>query len=261
MTNTIDNLITHPLHDRMRSCQFKMMNPNINFDDFEYMCRRLELAFNGRDGLSDWDDLGSGINGVVVGYKDYAIKLFNHGYHRSRDISVLGSLQHLQHVPRLFGVFHQHKEVKAIIMSRVHGYTVSSYRYKVRCREIDNFISTRFNDVFKETVKEIMKSGFAPEDLHSGNVMIDKNTGYPVIIDVGDFVEKAYLPDVLDRLDFKRHFDTYLTYEDVIQPMQIMIDEKLEAEAKGYVDRYKELMLGQLEFMGGNAGIGEMLHN
>ncbi|UUV47141.1 serine/threonine protein kinase [Bacillus phage vB_BanS-Thrax5] len=255
------DITDHPLNFRMRSLEFKMMNSNVDFDDMEYICDRLNDAFNGRDKLEDWQDLGSGVNGVVLGYKGYAIKMFSSGYFRSRDIEVLGNLQHLEHVPRLFGVYYHNKEVKAVIMSKVYGYTVSSYRYKVRCKEIDNFISTRFNDVFKETVKAIMESGYAPEDLHSGNVMIDRDTGLPVIVDVGDFRRKDYVPDVLNRLDFKRHFDTYMTYEDVIQPMQIMIDEKLEAEAKGYVDRYKEMMLGQIEFMGGNAGIGEMLHN
>ncbi|UGO50604.1 kinase [Bacillus phage vB_BanS_Sophrita] len=253
--------IDHPLNARMRSLEFKMMSSNINFDDMEYICDRLNDAFNGRDKLDDWEELGSGVAGTVLGYKGYAIKTFPHGYYRSHDVAVLGSLQHLKHVPRLFGVYYHNKEIKAIIMSRVYGYTVSSYRYKVRCKEIDNFVNARFNDVLKETIKDIMKAGFIPDDLHSGNVMIDKETGLPVIVDFGDFDKKQYAPEVLDRLDFSKHFDTYQSYDDVIRPMQIMIDEKLEAEAKGYVDRYKELMLGQLEFMGGNAGIGEMLHN
>lgn len=261
MENTIDNLINHPLNARMRNFGFKMMRSDIDFNDMEYICERLQDAFDGRDKLSDWEELGSGVAGTVLGYKGYAIKTFPHGYFRSKDISVLGSLQHLEHVPRLFGVYYHNKEIKAIIMSKVYGYTVSSYRYKVRCKEIDNFISTRFNDVLKETLKDIMRSGFAPEDLHSGNVMIDKETGLPVVIDFGDFIRKDYLPDVLDRLDFKRHFDTYLTYEDVIAPMQIMIDEKYEAEAKGYLDTYKDMMLGQIEAIGGLADIGEMLHN
>lgn len=253
------DITDHPLNFKMRSLEFKMMNSNINFDDMEYICDRLNDAFNGRDKLNDWEELGSGVAGTVLGYKGYAIKTFPHGYSRSHDVAVLGSLQHLKHVPRLFGVYYHNKEIKAIIMSRVYGYTVSSYRYKVRCKEIDNFVSTRFNDVLKETIKDIMRSGFIPDDLHSGNVMIDKETGLPVIVDFGDFDKKTYLPEVLDRLDFSKHFDTYQSYDDVIRPMQIMIDEKYESEAQGYLDRYKEMMLGQIDSIGSIAEIGELM--
>jgi len=254
-------IINHPLNERMRNLQFKGLNPNINLDDFEYICSKLENAVMGRDNLDDWDELGHGAQAIVFGYKDYAIKVFQHGYWRSHDISVLGQLQHLEHVPRLYGVFHHNKEVKAVIMSKVDGYTISSYRYKVRSGKIDNFVSTRFNHVYKELIKDIMRAGFSPDDLHSGNVMIDKHTGLPVIVDFGEFDKKQYGYGVIDKLDFRRHFDTYQTHEEVIYPMAIMINEKLHKEAQGYFESYKDMMLGQIEAIGGLADIGEILHN
>lgn len=261
MTQLLIENYFHAFDYRMMNRQVKIYTPNFNLDDMETICKFVD---GGRLELEKLKRLGSGASAVVYEYKDYAIKYFYGGIDSYyRDIPNLLRLQHLDCIPRLYCKIKDMDSGKdiAIVMSKVDGYTVSQYNRLLREGEIDNFINPRFNEIYRETVINIMKAGLRPIDLHDGNVMIDKNTGLPVIIDLGLFRKHDYKELVdLDAIDFQDFRDTVETNCWVCIPMEKCISKLYEDEANSIANEYKELMMGQIEAMGGMADIGELLH-
>lgn len=141
--------------------------------------------------------LGRGHFGKVVGYKNFAIKYVAGGsnsyngygdYNRSGnellDAYVLKQLQSVESIPRLYAVV----DDNAIIIEKIDGMTMQQYKTQMEdSSKMDNFISLDFVKAHEEAMRDILMQGLVPHDLHMDNVMIDKNTGLPKIIDVGLF--------------------------------------------------------------------------
>lgn len=150
-----------------------------------------------RKAPDDFEVLGQGYFGEVFGYKGYALKYVSggqssySGYGETGntngeilDAFVLRELQCVPAIPRLYGVI----DNKIIIMEKVDGMTVRQYKDQMEdVDKMDNFIDVNYIKEHKEIIKDILMAGWIPVDLHRDNVMIDRKTGRPRIIDVGLF--------------------------------------------------------------------------
>jgi len=218
----------------------------VAISDMEHIRNMVEIGdANINEGLKTFDRLGHGFYGTVYGYKDYAIKYFRYGMDSfSKDIEMLVRLQHIKHVPRLYEVI----DNKAIVISRVRGYTIHKYMANVESKRIDNFVSPRFNIEYKKALQDIMRAGIHPADLHNENVMIEEATGLPVIVDLGEFRDESFSKSSIENLDYIGHRDTY---DEVIVPMEKYINDTYIQEAK----QYKEMLMERIDLMGGIANI------
>ncbi|AGI11789.1 kinase [Bacillus phage vB_BanS-Tsamsa] len=218
----------------------------IAINDMEHIRNMVEIGDNAYgQGLKTFDRLGHGFYGTVYGYKDYAIKYFRYGMDSfSKDIEMLVRLQHIKHVPRLYEVI----DNKAIVMSRVRGYTINRYMQHVESKRIDNFVSPRFNIEYRKALQDIMRAGIHPADLHNENVMIEESTGLPVIVDLGEFRDESFSELSIENLNYIGHTDTY---DEVIVPMEKYINDTYIQEA----NQYKEMLMERIDLMGGIANI------
>lgn len=133
-------------------------------------------------GFNDFDILGSGAQGTVYGYKNYAIKYIDDIYDSgNNDADVLRDLHHLDFIPKLYAVINE----EIIVCEKIIGMTVNDY-----CRYDDDNslnINLEFIEEFEHALYEIIKSGYCPIDMHSGNVMVCTDSLSPKIVDVGHF--------------------------------------------------------------------------
>lgn len=203
--------------------------------------------------------LGRGHFGKVVGYKNFAIKYVAGGsnsyngygdYNRSGnellDAYVLKQLQSVESIPRLYAVV----DDNAIIIEKINGMTMQQYKTQMEdSNKMDNFISVDFVEAHKEAMKDILMQGLVPHDLHMENVMIDKNTGLPKIIDVGLFkrmevaTKKGYAKD-RESIDFRNFYsvDDAVSYAKRMQKYIEMKKDpsKLEAEKERLIREEEE---------------------
>ncbi|UGO50865.1 kinase [Bacillus phage vB_BanS_Nate] len=239
----------HPFDYRIMNHEVKMFNMDVDLDDMEHIVKMVKIGDRMLgQGLKQFERLGHGFFGTVYGYKGYAIKYYAHGKSKdSNDIAMLGRLQHLKCVPRLYGAIGD----KAIIISRVNGYTVQDYMRHVDNRRIPNIVSRAFNREYEKALQEIMRAGIQPTDLHSENVMIDKVTGLPVIVDCGEFYTTTHSETSIQNLSSATYRNTY---DEVIRPMEKYINDTYKQEAK----EYKAMLLERVEAMGGLANMDDI---
>ncbi|QOV08458.1 serine/threonine protein kinase [Bacillus phage Kirov] len=162
----------------------RIYNDSIPQHDLEYL---IHLMKQGEEVMKeDLREIGRGQFGTVFGYKEYAIKFARRQRYswskESEDAEILKHLQHLDFIPRLYATY----GTEFMIVSRVRGTTVEKF-LDARMSGGTPYINPRFNDAFKEMLKDIVQSGFIPHDMHSKNVMIDAKTGMPMLVDVGYF--------------------------------------------------------------------------
>lgn len=141
--------------------------------------------------------LGRGVCGKVYGYKNYAIKKFHASrYKDNKDIQILKDLRHLDCVPNIYAVI---DDGGLIIMERVFGMTVGSYVDNDRENSLN--IGEEFMEKWRKALKDVIKAGYSPQDMHGHNVMIDTRTIEPKLVDVGFFTKRT-------------HSDTYIDFEE-----------------------------------------------
>lgn len=143
--------------------------------------------------------LGKGASGKVYGYRDYAIKLLKKN-ERHRDIEVLEFLQgKVSCIPTLYAIISD----AVMIMERIKGVTVGRYEHLISTERETSIKSIHpdFNKIYKQGLKEIINAGYSPKDIHRYNVMIEEDTGKPVIIDVGLFKKYYDEPPNFESID------------------------------------------------------------
>lgn len=135
----------------------------------------------------NFETLGRGAYGKVLGYKNYAIKRFHDSTSRSnRDISVLKDIGYLDCLPNIYAcVENPDAQYKIMITERVKGITIGDYLEKDKC----NTANVDFNFVkkFENALLKVVEAGYNPQDIHNFNVMIDMERKEPIIVDVGLF--------------------------------------------------------------------------
>ena len=153
--------------------------------------------------------LGSGGFGEVWEYKDYAIKylydlnredysnwIVDEENFEATDTKVLKRLQGYDFVPKFYSVI----DKRYLIIEKIEGETVDDYTYVPR-NESNNYINPEFIEKYKESLRTILKIGYMPNDLHKGNVMIRKDSGLPVIVDVGLFYKNEIKDELLQYVE------------------------------------------------------------
>jgi len=231
----------------------KIYNDGIPQHELEYLVSLME---NGSESMDeDLKELGRGQYGTVYGYKDYAIKYSRRHVHwhdggEPEDAQTLKELQHLDFVPRLYATYGS----DFMIVSRVRGTTVDEF-INERRRGRSVFINPRFNQAFKQMLRDIVIAGFEPNDMHSKNVMIDSKTGMPVLVDVG-FFEK-YTPRQM------KYIEDSESIEDAVDAIQSAIGWVCERTEKYLTeDKEKEAkkeLEERIEAIHNNVELGEMI--
>ncbi|AKQ08335.1 kinase [Bacillus phage PBC2] len=216
-------------------------------------------------GISRLPRLGSGAYGRVYEYKNYAIKYLRHGRsfkgESSNDVSVLKGLQHLDCVPTLYAVVGDN----TIITSKVDGMTVEKFKQEVDCNETDedmNFINPSFEQLFVEAMQKCFLAGFEPRDLHSGNVMIERKTGKPIIVDMGRFqtVTRSYIETLKDfngEIDVTRNAQTQYWKRDMSDNVSRYVSAKRNNEKLNI----RQEKMEQIDAIHNPAKIGELMMN
>lgn len=233
----------------------KIYNDSIPQHDLEYLVSLME---NGSESMDeDLKKLGSGQYGTVYGYKDYAIKysrkhVYWHKEDEPEDAVVLKALQEFDFIPRLYATYGS----DFMIVSRVRGMTVHEF-VNDRMRGKNLYINPRFNEAFKQALRQIALAGFDPNDMHSKNVMVDSKTGMPMLVDVG-FFEK--LSDGMLKMIKDSH-----SIDDELYSIQQAIDWVCERTEK-YITadkqkEYEEEMKEKVEAIHNHGDIGEMIMN
>lgn len=224
--------------------------------DLEFMANLIQKGRYSPEGLNQLEKLGNGGFGHVYAYKNFAIKFFTSGIEGTdnHDIKVLKDLQHLDCVPRLYAIV----DNRAMIVSRVEGTTIGRYMMDVEDNHIPNYVNPEFNIYYREALCDIVRAGYRPEDLHEYNVMIDSNTGLPVIVDVGLFrpLREPLGSNEVDLDDFSSTRDAI---DWVAYPMEKYISALYEDEAKDFLKERMDFMKEYISNIGGNAEIGELM--
>jgi serine/threonine protein kinase len=174
--------------------KIEIVNP-IPLDDLYHMVSIINKGHRSEEFIN-LERLGSGAFGTVVAYKNYAIKYIRDEDKRCTrdrggnkisdelsDATILKDLQHIPCIVKLYAVI----DNIAIIVEKVDGMIAEKYSYNGWKQE--NFINIDFAEAFENALKGILHKGYYPKDLHAENVMIDRKTGMPVIIDVGLFAK------------------------------------------------------------------------
>lgn len=158
----------------------EMVNP-IPQDDLVFMLSQIKKGHRELKNLGELEFLGGGMYGAVFAYKNYAIKISRSSNSEDfKDGEILKNLQHVKSIVKLYAIV----EHVAIITERVVGMTVEKYLYR---GDKEKFISPLYTEVYEDGLKEIAFSGYMVNDLHNENVLISKETGLPLIVDVGMF--------------------------------------------------------------------------
>ena len=179
----------------------EMVNP-IPQDDLVQILSYIEQGHNELRNLGELEYLGGGQFGAVFGYKNYAIKI-NKGWQDTpfEDGQILKQLQHVKTIVKLYAII----DDVAIVTERVNGMTVGDY---VAVGHVEKFVNPTYTDVYKDGLKEIVLSGFDPRDLHNANVLISRDTGLPIIVDVGYFLTSSTSYHSKDSVDLKSDWST-----------------------------------------------------
>lgn len=141
--------------------------------------------------------LGYGNFSVVKEYRQYAIKYITNMDELDdigdteiqkgtiKDAIILKRLKNIKGLPKLYAII----DNKAMIVEQIDGITFESYYEEILYGSCYlGYISKNFYDEFVEILRNIIEIGnHIPLDIHTDNVMVDRNTGKPVIIDVGLF--------------------------------------------------------------------------
>lgn len=122
--------------------------------------------------------LGTGAEGIVYEYGDYAIKVNKYGDYLT-DCKILKDLHQLDFLPKLYAII----EDKAIISEKINGNTMSTI---MKSRKIFNTDIDMY-DYFVDMLLDIVDSGYSPYDMHQENIMICEKTSKLKIVDVGLF--------------------------------------------------------------------------
>ena len=213
-----------------------------------------------------FEHLGQGHFGSVFGYKGYAIKKVHGGQDSYRrydmadetneilDAFILRQLQNVPAIPRLYGVI----DNEIIIMEKIDGMTLRQYQRQMDDPDkMDNFIHTDYIKMHKEIMIDILMEGFIPRDMHMDNVMIDKETGQPRIIDVGlfekmrdrhlrlrgDVREDIFVEDfwqVNDAVGYAKQMKKYIQERKFPQLLEERRAELIEEKEQR--ERYKEVV-------------------
>ncbi|UUV46125.1 serine/threonine protein kinase [Bacillus phage vB_BanS-Thrax1] len=220
----------------------------------------------GNYGLSKLQMLGTGAFGRVFAYKDYAIKHLRKGRSLKdegmNDVSVLKGLQHLDCVPTLYAVIGD----TAIITSKVDGMTVEKFMQEVDYGDTGdedmNFINPAFEELFVEAMQKCFLSGYEPRDLHQANVMIERGTGRPIIVDFGKFrtVTRSYIETLKDEngnIDVTRNPQTKYWKADMNDNVSIYVSAKRNRERLNM----KQEKMEQIDAIHNPAEIGELIMN
>lgn len=234
----------------------KIYNEGIPQHDLEYLVTLME---NGSEKLDeDLKELGRGQYGTVYGYKDYAIKYsrkhvnWHKEHDEPEDAVILKELQEFNFIPRLYATYGS----DFMIVSRVRGMTVNDFVNK-RMQGRNLYINPRFNEVFKQALRQIALAGFDPNDMHSKNVMVDAKTGMPMLVDVG-FFEK--LSDGMLKMVKDSHSidDELYSIQNAIEWVCERTERYITADKKR---EYEEEMEERVGAIHNHGDIGEMLMN
>ena len=122
--------------------------------------------------------LGTGAEGIVYEYGNYAIKVNKYGDYLT-DCKILKDLHQLDFLPKLYAII----EDKAIISEKINGNTMSTI---MKSRKIFNTDIDMY-DYFVDMLLDIVDSGYSPYDMHQDNIMICEKTSKLKIVDVGLF--------------------------------------------------------------------------
>lgn len=122
--------------------------------------------------------LGTGAEGIVYEYGNYAIKVNKYGDYLT-DCKILKDLHQLDFLPKLYAII----EDKAIISEKINGNTMSAI---MKSRKIFNTDIDMY-DYFVDMLLDIVDSGYSPWDMHQENIMICEKTSKLKIVDVGLF--------------------------------------------------------------------------
>lgn len=126
--------------------------------------------------------LGGGACGQVFDLGGYALKI-DYGWDGGQDGKILEDLQGCPFIPKLYM---RSENKKFTVMQKIDGQTVASFCHSPEF-SFDNWMSEEdFKRACEIAVREINDRGWAPEDMHHGNLMIDRE-GKFWIVDVGLF--------------------------------------------------------------------------
>lgn len=231
----------------------KIYNDSIPQHDLDYL---IHLMKQGEEAMKeDLKQIGRGQYGTVFGYKEYAIKFARRQRYseleESEDAGVLKHLQHLDFIPRLYATY----GTEYMIVSRVRGTTVEKF-LDARMSGGSPYINPKFNNAFREMLKDIVQAGWIPHDLHSKNVMIDAKTGMPMIVDVGFFDECS----PRQKEQYSRNRDRIEYSMGAIRRAIGWVCDKTEQYLSADNEReMKEQRQEQVDAIHNHAEIGEML--
>jgi predicted Ser/Thr protein kinase len=178
-----------------------------------------------KDGkLETLQKIGSGCFGVVYKYtslngKTFAIKYSKQYYsganvERAYDIETLLELRGNKYIPRIHAYDNTSLDGQFImIVDFIDGVSIADYRNQFR-------LNTRFVENFKKTLDIMVSKKITLNDLHGHNILVEKKSGIPIIIDFGGCYKTQY-----------NIISTY-TYDVVLDRIKGMFQDYVSSTAK-----------------------------
>lgn len=132
----------------------------------------------------DFVRVGEGSFGEVFRFKGYAIKIALDKYCDGgdgirNDAYVLSKLQGLPCIPKIYANIKDEAMISEFVDGCDVGYVTND--------DVEKVMRKDFQEILSHSIVEIYRKGFNTYDLHENNVMLDRRTGLPVIVDVGLF--------------------------------------------------------------------------
>lgn len=129
-------------------------------------------------GGSNFDYLGSGINGDAYKFEDMCLKVFKDNANETNDGAILNHLQQIENefYPKVFAF----ENNKFVLSEFVEGKTF----YQIE--KADNHLVKEYKKEIEEAFSFANSVGLNPMDVHLNNMMLT-NEGHLKIVDVGRF--------------------------------------------------------------------------
>ena len=112
------------------------------------------------------------------------------------EVSRLGEIAGVR-VPKVFYFAHEGED-RAIAMERLHADTLRDI-FHGKAEVPETFSLDRFFSALEEYVHEMHANGYYHRDLHDGNIMVDRESGMPRVIDFG-MATHSHFPDDVYRI-------------------------------------------------------------
>lgn len=160
--------------------QLKIYSNRIHSQDVEAI-----MALHTSKKLVTLPKLGGGENGTVFMFegvqgKQYAVKSIDYRRYDSEDVFFVEKLMGCDRLPTVYMSYGK----SLLVMEKVDGSTLEELVEDMD--KIEN-IADNFMDVLWEQVNFCLSRGVIPYDLKFSNIMVDRRTGLPVIVDFGHF--------------------------------------------------------------------------